>query len=116
MKKFSEYLVLLSDNRIFINGITLKLTMNISEKYSHIRQDLSSIFENKPKFLLLGIGENRMGDDGAGQYISFYLDKFNKYLRSSLFLRSGSFSLNLSSKTIVSLTEYPMINNKATIN
>ncbi|WP_457558906.1 hydrogenase maturation protease [Candidatus Harpocratesius sp.] len=58
--------------------------MDISEKYSHIRQELSSIFENKPKFLLLGIGENRMGDDGAGQYISFYLDEYNKYSKIAI--------------------------------
>lgn len=33
------------------------------------------MLESKPKVLILGIGENRMGDDGAGPYITFQLDQ-----------------------------------------
>ena len=34
---------------------------------------LVELLENNSRILFLGIGENRMNDDGFGQYISFYL-------------------------------------------
>ena len=40
-----------------------------------LRDQLSIMLQSTPKLLILGIGENRMGDDGLGQYISFYLDE-----------------------------------------
>jgi len=42
------------------------------------RDQLENLIKNSPRLLFLGIGENRMGDDGAGQLISYLLDqKFN---------------------------------------
>lgn len=52
--------------------------MIIPEKYQLLQQKIQPLLANSPKLLILGIGENRMGDDGAGQFISFGLDQFNQ--------------------------------------
>ncbi len=49
--------------------------MGYLEKYAEIRRQLQLLLKSHPKVLILGIGENRMGDDGAGQWITFNLDK-----------------------------------------
>ncbi|UYP45345.1 hypothetical protein NEF87_001630 [Candidatus Lokiarchaeum ossiferum] len=49
--------------------------MGYLAKYAEIQRQLQTLFNSHPKVLILGIGENRMGDDGAGQWISFNLDK-----------------------------------------
>lgn len=51
--------------------------MVLDEKYTSLQKSLESLMHQSPKTLILGIGENRMGDDGAGQYISFGLEKYN---------------------------------------
>ena len=50
--------------------------MDVTEKYSSLFDELHKIVLSSPKLLILGIGENRMGDDGLGQYITFELDKW----------------------------------------
>jgi hydrogenase maturation protease len=49
--------------------------MNSQNIFLLLEKKLQQLFQNYPKLLILGIGENRMGDDGAGQYISFNLDQ-----------------------------------------
>lgn len=49
--------------------------MGYLAKYADIQRKLQALFKSHPKVLILGIGENRMGDDGAGQWISFSLHK-----------------------------------------
>lgn len=46
-----------------------------------IARNFSKFVERKPKLMILGIGENRMGDDGLGQYIAFYLDQQIDFLQ-----------------------------------
>jgi len=41
--------------------------------YELLKTQIKTEVQNRPRLLILGIGENRMGDDGIGQYISFYL-------------------------------------------
>ena len=41
--------------------------------YESLKTQITTELKNRPRLLILGIGENRMGDDGIGQYISFYL-------------------------------------------
>ena len=53
--------------------------MDVTEKYSALFDDLHKILQSSPKLVILGIGENRMGDDGLGQHITFELDKWSKY-------------------------------------
>lgn len=53
--------------------------MDFKQSLSKITKELSKFLDSRPKLLILGIGENRMGDDGLGQYISFYLDQQDKY-------------------------------------
>lgn len=53
--------------------------MDVTEKYSSVFGDLQEIVQSSPKLVILGIGENRMGDDGLGQKITFELDKWSKY-------------------------------------
>lgn len=55
----------------------MDLYEGVFQKYSAIYNEIQALLQNSPKVLILGIGENRMGDDGAGQLISFGLDKFN---------------------------------------
>ncbi len=45
------------------------------EKYGKVYETLQVLLKDKPRLLILGIGENRMGDDGIGPYLSFYLSK-----------------------------------------
>ncbi|MHA1519082.1 MAG: hydrogenase maturation protease [Promethearchaeota archaeon] len=52
--------------------------MVLEEKYLKLQESLEQLFISSPKILILGIGENRMGDDGAGQLITFKLDSFNE--------------------------------------
>lgn len=56
--------------------------MPLPQNYSHnllkLDDELSNLLQNKPRLVILGIGENRMGDDGAGQYIAFHLDEMIK--------------------------------------
>ena len=52
--------------------------MVLEEKYLKLQESLEQLLKSSPKILILGIGENRMGDDGAGQLISFKLDSFNE--------------------------------------
>lgn len=61
--------------------------MTVESYLSILDNSLENLLKLKPKFLLLGIGENRMGDDGAGQYITFNLDRFNG--RSNLLIING---------------------------
>lgn len=49
--------------------------MVIQNSLEQIRKQVHTFITNKPHLLILGIGENRMGDDGLGQYISFNLDE-----------------------------------------
>jgi len=53
--------------------------MDVTEKYSSLLAELHDILQSSPKLVILGIGENRMGDDGLGQLITFELDKWCKY-------------------------------------
>ena len=53
--------------------------MDVTEKYSSVYDELQEIVQSSPKLVILGIGENRMGDDGLGQLITFELDKWSKY-------------------------------------
>ena len=53
--------------------------MDVTEKYSSVYGELQEIVQSSPKLVILGIGENRMGDDGLGQLITFELDKWSKY-------------------------------------
>ena len=43
------------------------------EKYKNFNISLTNLLKSSPKLLILGIGENRMGDDGAGVYIAWEL-------------------------------------------
>ena len=43
------------------------------EKYNDLNNSLTNLLKSSPKLLILGIGENRMGDDGAGVYITWEL-------------------------------------------
>ena len=52
--------------------------MVLEEKYLKLQESLEQLLKSSPKILILGIGENRMGDDGAGQLITFKLDSFNE--------------------------------------
>jgi len=47
--------------------------MDIMEKYKNFNISLTNLLKSSPKLLILGIGENRMGDDGAGVYITWEL-------------------------------------------
>ena len=47
--------------------------MDIMEKYKDLNNSLTNLLKSSPKLLILGIGENRMGDDGAGVYITWEL-------------------------------------------
>jgi len=47
--------------------------MDLKEKYKDLNISLSNLLKSSPKLLILGIGENRMGDDGAGVYITWEL-------------------------------------------
>ncbi len=47
--------------------------MDLKEKYKNLNISLTSLLKPSPKLLILGIGENRMGDDGAGVYITWEL-------------------------------------------
>ena len=47
--------------------------MDIMEKYKDLNISLTNLLKSSPKLLILGIGENRMGDDGAGVYIAWEL-------------------------------------------
>jgi hydrogenase maturation protease len=47
--------------------------MDIMEKYKNFSISLTNLLKSSPKLLILGIGENRMGDDGAGVYITWEL-------------------------------------------
>lgn len=47
--------------------------MDLMEKYKNLNISLASLLKSSPKLLILGIGENRMGDDGAGVYITWEL-------------------------------------------
>lgn len=49
--------------------------MGQQKSLQQIHSQIQTLVKNTPKVLILGIGENRMGDDGLGQYISFYLDQ-----------------------------------------
>jgi hydrogenase 3 maturation protease len=49
--------------------------MVITESLTSIKEQLSKIVVNHPRLVILGIGENRMGDDGAGPLVSFALYK-----------------------------------------
>ncbi|RLI66436.1 MAG: hypothetical protein DRO88_01855 [Promethearchaeia archaeon] len=62
--------------------------MTAEDSFTVLRTSLDNILNSSPKFLLLGIGENRMGDDGAGQYITFNLDRFNQ-LPNLLIINGG---------------------------
>lgn len=53
--------------------------MDVTEKYSALFDDLHKILQSSPRLVILGIGENRMGDDGLGQLITFELDKWSKF-------------------------------------
>ncbi len=52
--------------------------MNSNNQYIEIEKIIDDLLKLKQKLLILGIGENRMGDDGAGQYISFKLHQVCK--------------------------------------
>ena len=52
--------------------------MLLEEKYLKLHASLEKLLISSPKILILGIGENQMGDDGAGQLITFKLDSFNE--------------------------------------
>jgi hydrogenase maturation protease len=56
----------------------MSLPKNYTQNLKQIDVDLSKLLQDKPRLVILGIGENRMGDDGAGQYISFHLDDLLK--------------------------------------
>ena len=47
--------------------------MDLMEKYKNLNISLAGLLKSSPKLLILGIGENRMGDDGAGVYITWEL-------------------------------------------
>jgi len=47
--------------------------MDLMEKYKNLNISLTGLLKSSPKLLILGIGENRMGDDGAGVYITWEL-------------------------------------------
>ncbi|QEE18103.1 hydrogenase maturation protease [Promethearchaeum syntrophicum] len=47
--------------------------MDLKEKYKNLNLSLTNLLKSSPKLLILGIGENRMGDDGAGVYITWEL-------------------------------------------
>ena len=49
--------------------------MVISDNLISIKGQLFKVIANRPRLLILGIGENRMGDDGAGPWVSFMLYK-----------------------------------------
>ena len=49
--------------------------MDLEVKYQSILNQIKPLLADHPKLCILGIGENRMGDDGIGQYIPFELDK-----------------------------------------
>ncbi|MHA1766359.1 MAG: hydrogenase maturation protease [Promethearchaeota archaeon] len=55
------------------------------EKYKNLNISLTNLLKTSPKLLILGIGENRMGDDGAGVYITWELwQKWGKNLKISI--------------------------------
>ncbi|MHA1674155.1 MAG: hydrogenase maturation protease [Promethearchaeota archaeon] len=58
--------------------------MVLEEKYLKLQESLEQLLKSSPKILILGIGENRMGDDGAGQLITFKLDSFNENPKISI--------------------------------
>ena len=47
--------------------------MDLMEKYEQLNISLINLLKLYPKLLIIGIGENRMGDDGAGVYITWEL-------------------------------------------
>ena len=47
-----------------------------SETFDDLKTKLSTLLQPLPKVLFLGVGENRMGDDGAGPWLSFELDQW----------------------------------------
>ncbi len=49
--------------------------MVISDSMMAIKDQLLKVVANHPRVVILGIGENRMGDDGAGPWVSFMLYK-----------------------------------------
>ncbi|MHA2019890.1 MAG: hydrogenase maturation protease [Promethearchaeota archaeon] len=59
--------------------------MDLMEKYKNLNISLTNLLKTSPKLLILGIGENRMGDDGAGVYITWELwQKWGKNLKISI--------------------------------
>jgi hydrogenase 3 maturation protease len=61
--------------------------MEIGEKYKDLLLSLKKLLEKTPKLLILGIGENRMGDDGIGPMISFNLSL--KYDNPQILIMNG---------------------------
>jgi hydrogenase maturation protease len=59
----------------FLSYFRLLNVMDLEASISRLKKNLYQLLEKAPKLLILGIGENRMGDDGAGQYLAFYLDQ-----------------------------------------
>ena len=59
--------------------------MDLKEKYKNLNISLTHLLKSSPKLLILGIGENRMGDDGAGVYITWELwQKWEKNTKISI--------------------------------